>query len=55
MSSLFRQFVRERRATTSIEYAFIAMLIAMAIVGAITSLRTTLTSSYNSVADGFSK
>lgn len=55
MGSLFRRFALEQRAATSIEYALIASLIALAIVGAAATLGTSLKSSYQAVADSFPK
>ena len=53
MRSLIRRFGCDERATTSIEYAFVALLIAVAIVAALTALGTRLGQSYNSVVSGF--
>jgi pilus assembly protein Flp/PilA len=53
MRPLLRRFGSDERATASIEYAFLAMLIAMAIIAALTALGTKVGSSYNSVANGF--
>jgi pilus assembly protein Flp/PilA len=53
MRLLLRRFGLDERATTSIEYAFIALLIAVAIVAALTALGSKLGTSYNSVATGF--
>jgi pilus assembly protein Flp/PilA len=47
-----RKFLADRRGATSIEYAFIAILIAVAIVGAITTLGTNLAIPYTNVANG---
>lgn len=41
---------RDEQGTTAIEYALIASLISMGILTAATSLGTTLTSTFNSVA-----
>ena len=42
MRSVFRAFGRDDDGATSIEYAFIASLIAMVIVGALTAIGTNL-------------
>jgi pilus assembly protein Flp/PilA len=53
MRPLLRRFACDERATTSIEYAFLALLIAVAIVAALTALGTKLGESYNSAVSGF--
>jgi Flp pilus assembly pilin Flp len=53
MRPLIRLFGCDERATTSIEYAFLALLIAVAIIAALTALGTKLGESYNSVVSGF--
>ncbi|HEX8167094.1 MAG TPA: Flp family type IVb pilin [Beijerinckiaceae bacterium] len=53
MRALICRFGCDERATTSIEYAFLALLIAVAIVAALTALGTKLGASYNSVVSGF--
>jgi Flp pilus assembly pilin Flp len=53
MRPLLRRFACDERATTSIEYAFLALLIAVAIVAALTALGTKLGGAYNSVVSGF--
>ena len=41
---------RDRRAVTSVEYALIALLIALAIVGSVSKIGPELAVSFNSVA-----
>ncbi|MDE8346815.1 MAG: Flp family type IVb pilin [Acidocella sp.] len=41
---------RDKRAVTAIEYALIAALIAVVIIGAVTSLGSNVASTFNSVA-----
>lgn len=43
-------FVRDRRAVTSVEYALIALLIVLAIVGSVAKIGPELSVSFNSVA-----
>jgi Flp pilus assembly pilin Flp len=43
----------DRSATTSIEYGLIAALISLLIVGWATSIGTSVTNFFNSVANGF--
>lgn len=44
-------FLKNRRANTAIEYALIASLIAMAIIGAVTMLGGSLSNSFDNTAD----
>jgi pilus assembly protein Flp/PilA len=52
MGSLLRDWTADEGGATSIEYAFIASLIAMAIIGTIAALGTNLRLPYQAVADG---
>ena len=45
-----QKFSADRRAVTAIEYALIAALIAVVIIGAVTNLGTGVSSTFNSVA-----
>jgi len=45
-----QKFNVDRRAVTAIEYALIAALIAVVIIGAVTSLGTNVSSTFNKVA-----
>ncbi len=45
-----KNFVPDRRAVTAIEYALIAALIAVVIVGAATTLGTNVSSTFNNVS-----
>jgi pilus assembly protein Flp/PilA len=45
--------IAEEGGTTAIEYALVASLISVVILTAVTSIGTTLTSIFNSVATGF--
>ena len=45
-----QKFSADRRAVTAIEYALIAALIAVVIIGAVTSLGTGVSSTFNNVA-----
>lgn len=48
-----RQFAADRRGATSIEYALIASLLSIVILGAVTTMGTTLSTFFSSVASGF--
>ena len=50
MNKLFSRFVRDESGATAIEYGLIAALISVAIITAVTSVGTKLTSTFNSVA-----
>lgn len=45
-----KKFVRDTKAATAIEYGLIAALIAVAAIGAMTSLGTKLGSTFNNVS-----
>jgi pilus assembly protein Flp/PilA len=49
MVNLLRRFVRDEAAATSIEYAVVASLIAVAIVAAVNGLGTSVKGQYDSV------
>lgn len=46
-------FVQARSGATSIEYAFIAMLISLAIIGGVTSIGPSLAKIFTNVRSGF--
>lgn len=46
-----KQIAREESAITAIEYALLAMLIALAVLGAITLLGTTVARMWQMIAD----
>lgn len=48
--NLTRGFRRNTRAVTAIEYALIAALIAVVIIGAVTALGTNVSNTFNSVS-----
>jgi pilus assembly protein Flp/PilA len=48
--SLILRFKNDEHAVTAIEYALIAALIAVVIIGAVTTLGSNLSSTFNSVA-----
>jgi pilus assembly protein Flp/PilA len=50
MHHRFRRFVKDQAGVTAIEYGLIAALIAVVILGAVTTLGTTLQSTFNAVA-----
>lgn len=47
------RFLKDEQGATAIEYALIASLIAMAIVGAVTAVGGSVSALYNRVADDF--
>ncbi len=53
MTSLIARFVRNQRGATAIEYAFVALFVALAIITVLTTLGTRLSGSYASVANSF--
>jgi pilus assembly protein Flp/PilA len=50
MNNLFARFVRDESGATAIEYGLIAALIAVVIIGAITAVGTSLSSTFSTVA-----
>jgi pilus assembly protein Flp/PilA len=50
MSNLFRRFVKDQSGVTAIEYGLIAALIAVVIIGAVTTLGTKVSATFNAVA-----
>lgn len=52
MVNLIRRFLRDEAAATSIEYAVVASLIAVAIVAAVNGLGTSVKGKYDSVSSG---
>ena len=48
---MIRQFVRNEKGATAIEYGLIAALIAVAAIGAMTTLGNGLKTNFNAVAD----
>ena len=53
MTALLRNFIVDERAATAIEYALIAALISILLVGGATSIGTRLDGIFNSAASGF--
>ena len=47
--NLFSRFVRDESGATAIEYGLIAALIAVVIIGAVTSVGTNLSGTFNTV------
>jgi pilus assembly protein Flp/PilA len=50
MSNLLSRFVRDESGATAIEYGLIAALIAVAIIGALTALGSSLSTTFSSVS-----
>ena len=53
MTALLKNFIAEERAATAIEYAFIAALISILLVGGAAAVGTQLDGMFNSAASGF--
>jgi Flp pilus assembly pilin Flp len=53
MSFCLRRFCCDERGAASIEYAFLLLLIALAIIAAVTALGAKVASSYANIAAGF--
>lgn len=49
----FMQFLSREDGATAVEYALIAGIICLAIVGGVTAVGTSTGSSFNKAADGF--
>jgi pilus assembly protein Flp/PilA len=52
MRALVFRFLRDETGATAIEYAIIASMIALVIVGAVTALGTNLRGTYNNISNG---
>jgi pilus assembly protein Flp/PilA len=50
MTATLSRFVRDESGATAIEYGLIAALVSVVIIGALTTLGTRLTSTFNSVS-----
>jgi pilus assembly protein Flp/PilA len=50
MKALFQRFARDESGVTAIEYGLIAGLIAVVIIGAVTTVGTDLQTKFNAVA-----
>ena len=51
---LFKRFILEEEGVTAIEYALIAALIAVVIIGTLTTLGTTISEKFQEIADAIS-
>jgi pilus assembly protein Flp/PilA len=49
--SMFRKLIKNEKGATAIEYGLIAALIAVAAIGAMTSIGTKLSSTFNNVSN----
>ena len=49
MNNLFARFVRDESGATAIEYGLIAALIAVVIIGAVTAVGTSLSTTFTTV------
>ncbi|HZV57125.1 MAG TPA: Flp family type IVb pilin [Sphingobium sp.] len=52
--SFIRKMIKNNKGATAIEYGLIAALIAVAAIGAMTSLGGNLKTTFNNVSDGLS-
>ena len=50
MNKMISRFAKDQSGATAIEYGLIASLISVAIIGAITTIGTKLTSTFNTVS-----
>lgn len=50
MAARFMKFLSDRRGATAIEYGLIAALIALVIIGAVTTVGTKLSTTFTSVS-----
>jgi pilus assembly protein Flp/PilA len=50
MNNLFARFVRDESGATAIEYGLIAALIAVVIIGAVTAVGTSLSTTFTTVS-----
>lgn len=50
MRNLIKQFARHEGGATAIEYGLIAALIAVVIIGAVTAVGTSLSTTFNTVS-----
>jgi pilus assembly protein Flp/PilA len=50
MNKLFARFAKDESGATAIEYGLIASLISVAIIGALTTLGSKVTTTFNAVA-----
>lgn len=48
--NLFSRFVRDESGATAIEYGLIAALIAVVIIGAVTTVGTNLSTTFNTIS-----
>jgi pilus assembly protein Flp/PilA len=51
MSKFFARFVRDESGATAIEYGLIAALIAVVVIGALTSIGSNLSGTFTSIAN----
>ncbi len=54
MSKFATRFIKDESGATAIEYGLIAALIAVVIIGAVTSVGTSLRTTFNNVANAAS-
>jgi pilus assembly protein Flp/PilA len=54
VNELLKRFVADQTAATAIEYALIAGLVALVIIGAVTKLGTKISAKFNAIAANLS-
>ena len=54
MCQMFRRFLNDQSGVAAVEYGLIAALIAVVIIGAVTTLGTNLSAKFQTVADKLS-
>ena len=54
MKNMIEKFIREEEGATAVEYGLMVALIAVVIIGAVTTLGTNLSSKFSSVATSVS-
>jgi len=54
MTKLISNFFSDETGATAIEYAFIALLVAIGLVTSLTNLKNALSNTFNNVATGLS-
>ena len=55
MTNIIKRFAKDEDGATAIEYGLIAALIAVAIIGAVTALGTTLSQNFSKIGSNINK
>ena len=51
MKTIFARFLKDKSGATAIEYGLIAALVSVVIIAAVTAMGTSLTDTYQAIAD----